>query len=289
MVSLSAKTPKIRRARTVNNGRMDPESAKQITKMLWSVGDYTEVAKLTMPPAVDLVDAVGIAEGQTVLDIATGSGNVAVLAAQRGAIVGACDLTPSMVELARSRAKHEGLEIDVIEGDAEALPYPDDTFDVVLSVFGAMFAPRPEIAAAEMFRVAKRDGVVGMANWTPKGFSGRQIGLLSSYAPGGAASESGAMAWGTEEAIAERLGPHAGSIETARLFSRVERDSWEAAQAHAESNSGPVVMMKQMLDDETYAKMIGGLRELFAEFNQATDGRMVIDSEYLRVIARKRA
>ena len=268
---------------------MDPESAKQITKMLWSVGDYTEVAKLTMPPAVDLVDAAVIAEGQTVLDIGTGSGNVAVLAAQRGAIVSACDLTPSMVELARSRAEHEGLEIDVVEGDAEALPYPADSFDIVLSVFGVMFAPRPEIAAAEMFRVAKPGGVVGMANWTPEGFSGRQIKLLTSYAPGGAASESGAMAWGTEDAVTERLGPHAGSIETARLFSRVERDSWEAALAHAEDNSGPVVMMKQMLDDETYAKMIGELKEVFDEFNQAADGSLVIDSEYLRVIARKKA
>ena len=268
---------------------MDPESAKQITKMIWSVGDYTEVAKVTLPAAVELVDAAGITEGQAVLDVATGSGNVAVLAAQRGARVSACDLTPSMVELARSRAAHEGLEIDVAEGDAEDLPYPDESFDAVLSVFGAMFAPRPEVVAAELFRVTKPGGIVGMANWTPDGFSGRQINLVTSYSPGGAPSESGAMAWGTEEAVSERLGPHATSIDTARRIARNERESWDAALRHAENNSGPMVMMKQTLDDATYGKLIGELKDLFMEFNQATDGSIRIESEYLRVIARKPA
>ncbi|HEX2241312.1 MAG TPA: class I SAM-dependent methyltransferase, partial [Actinomycetota bacterium] len=110
---------------------MDP--TKEITKLIWSLGNYDEIAKNTMPAAIHLVEGVGVGEGDEVLDVATGSGNVALLAAQRGAIVSACDLTPAMVELAGSRFVSAGVSVDVIEADAEELPYEDDRFDFVLS------------------------------------------------------------------------------------------------------------------------------------------------------------
>lgn len=265
---------------------MDPEASREITKFIWSLGNYSEIAKQTLPPALDLVNAVGITDGQAVLDVATGSGNVAVLAAQRGARVSACDITPAMVELARSRAAHEGLEIDVKEGNAEELPYPDDSFDVVLSVFGAMFAPNVEATAAELFRATKPGGTVGMANWTPEGVVGRQTRLLTSYAPGGP-PDPDPLIWGTEDGVAQRLGPHAESIEIARLFTRSEYESWDETVAHYENNLGPAIALKQLLEPEVYGKMMGELEELYAAQNQATDETIVVDSEYLRVIARK--
>ncbi|MFN2525284.1 MAG: class I SAM-dependent methyltransferase [Actinomycetota bacterium] len=264
----------------------ETDPAKEVTKLIWSLGNYEEVARTTLPAANELVATVGVDDGDEVLDVATGSGNVALLAAQRGARVSACDLTPAMLELARRRASSDGQSIELSEGDAESLPYVDNRFDHVLSTFGAMFAPRPEVAAAELFRVAKPGGTIGMANWTPDGLLGRQGQIMQAYAPG-EQPEVDPMSWGIEEAVAQRLGPHAESVETSRLYIREEYESWDEFVSYYETDLGPAIALKQVLEPHRYAEMMERLRELYESFNQSEGGRIVADSEYLQVIARK--
>jgi ubiquinone/menaquinone biosynthesis C-methylase UbiE len=264
------------------------DPTKEITKLVWSQGNYEEVAKRTIAAATSLVDAAAVSDGDKVLDVATGSGNVAILCAQRGAVVSASDITPAMIELARARAERDGLEIDVREADAEELPYEDGTFDHVFSVFGAMFAPRPAVAAAEMFRVAKPGGLVGMANWAPGGLIGRQSQIFMSAAPGGP-PDIDPLSWGTDDAVVERFGPDADKVETAHLSIREEYESLDAVIGYYETNLGPMILLKQAIEAPRYEEMMQELRDLYASFNQATDGSVVVDAEYLQVIARKRA
>src|SRR5438045_2545027 len=134
---------------------MDPEPFKQVAKMLWSLGNYTEIAKNSEQPARELVDACIARPGIEFLDVGAGNGNVAIAAAWRGASAVASDLTPAMVELGRQRSESDGVNIEWHEADAEALPFEDDRFDVVASAFGAMFAPRPEVVTGELFRVTR--------------------------------------------------------------------------------------------------------------------------------------
>jgi ribosomal protein L17 len=137
---------------------------------MWSEGNYPAIAEVLMPVARALVDACAISAGQEVLDVAAGTGNVAVVAAEEGASVVASDLTPTLIDLGRARSAEAGLDIEWVEADAEALPFEDARFDCVTSTFGAMFAPRPEVVARELFRVVRPGNTVGMANWTPEGF-----------------------------------------------------------------------------------------------------------------------
>ncbi len=264
------------------------DPAKEITKLIWSLGDYEQIAKQTLPAAIELVERVGVDDGQEVLDVATGNGNVALLAAQRGAHVSACDLTPAMLDLARTRFEIAGLSVELGEADAEDLPYESNRFDHVLSTFGAMFATDPEAVAREMFRVTKPGGVVGMANRTPDDLIGRQTHIMQSYAPGDP-PEIEPTSWGIEDVIAERFGPYADHIETARLFLREEYESWDDLVDYYETNLGPAIALKQVLEPARYQEMLAELRDLYESFNQASDGRIVADSEYLQVVARKRS
>ena len=134
---------------------VDPEPFKQVARMLWSLGNYEEIAKNGEPAARELVDACKARPGVELLDVAAGNGNVAIAAAWRGASVVASDLTPAMVELGRQRSTADGVEIEWLEADVEELPFENDRFDIVTSAFGAMFAPRPEVVARELFRVTR--------------------------------------------------------------------------------------------------------------------------------------
>ena len=220
------------------------------------------------------------------LDVAAGTGNFALLAAAEGASVVASDLTPKLIERGRERTAAEGVEIEWVEADAEELPFDDARFDCTASVFGAMFAPRPERVARELFRVTRPGNTVGMANWTPEGFSGRMFGLFNEFLP----RPEGVPAptdWGVEDVVRERFDGLAGSLEMERRTAPFEFDSLDAMVAHFENN-GPQVAAKQALGPELYDEAMRRFREITAEFNQADGDAVRIESEYLLVVARRR-
>ena len=220
------------------------------------------------------------------LDVAAGTGNFALLAAAEGASVVASDLTPHLIERGKERAVAEGVEVEWVEADAEKLPFDDDRFDCTASVFGAMFAPRPERAARELFRVTRPGNTVGMANWVPEGFMGRVFDLFSEVLP----RPDGVpvpVEWGREDVVRERFDGLAGSLELERRTAPLEFDSVESLIAFME-NAGPQVGAKQALGPELYDDAMRRLRDIVAEFNQADGGAVSIEAEYLLVVARRR-
>lgn len=267
----------------------DVQPMKDIQRLMWSLGDYREIARQAEPVAVALVEACGVGPGMEVLDVAAGTGNVAVAAARRGARVVASDLTPRMVEWGRERSAAAGLDIEWVEADAEDLPFDDGRFDVVASTFGAMFAPRPQVAAVELFRVARSGGVVGLANWISQGFLGRQIAISSRYAPvpPGPGGPPSPLLWGEPEVVRARLADLAASVELQPRMAPVRFDSREAAREFRERYNGPLIALRNMLPPERYGALRTELDKLADQFNRATDGTVAIDAEYLLVVARK--
>ncbi|MGI8441218.1 MAG: class I SAM-dependent methyltransferase [Thermoleophilaceae bacterium] len=225
--------------------------------------------------------------GQEVLDVAAGNGNVAVLAAEEGAAVVASDLTPAMVELGRARTAAEGLDVEWVEADAEALPFDDGSFDCVTSCFGAMFAPRPEVVASELFRVVRPGNTVGMANWTPEGFFGRSSAVARRYQPLPAGVPAPIL-WGDEDTVRARFEGLAGRVaferRTLPFASGSAEELWDFFTSHA----GPQVVARETMDAEDYAELTRESLAIVREHNMATDGSLLIELEYLLVVARRR-
>src|ERR687892_766190 len=162
---------------------MDVEAIKQRQAFIWAQGDYTMLSRQLAPAAQALADACAVSAGQEVLDVGAGDGNFALACAREGASVVACDISPRMVERGRARSEREGYDVEWVEGDAEALPFEDARFDCVGSVFGAFIAPRPEVAARELFRVVRPGGTVGLTAWVPDGFMAELAGIGRRFAP----------------------------------------------------------------------------------------------------------
>src|ERR687894_2778546 len=159
------------------------EALKSRLKATWMSGDFDKIAQIIEPGAAAFIERLALAPGTRVLDVACGTGNLSLPAARAGAAVTGIDIAPNLIETARRRALSEGLKIDFDEGDAEQLPYADASFDVVVTMFGAMFAPRPELVAAELVRVCRPGGRIAMANWTPGGFIGRMFKIGGRHVP----------------------------------------------------------------------------------------------------------
>jgi SAM-dependent methyltransferase len=219
-----------------------------------------------------------------VLDVAAGDGNAAVEAVRAGAQAVASDFAPLQVEQGRARTESEGVDVEWVEADAEDLPFAEAEFDAVTSVFGAMFAPRPERVAAELFRVVRPGGTVAMANWRPEGFQARFFETLDRYrgpAPEGVPSPS---QWGVEETVRERFGPYAADITIAPAAVPWRFESVEAmARFFQESSPRP-----SSVPEERRADLLAELRALVDEFNRGEDGAVAIDAAYSLVVARKR-
>jgi SAM-dependent methyltransferase len=267
---------------------LDPfERLREASKWMWSLGDYGELARFLQPHAEALAVAAAIRPGMEVLDVAAGNGNFAIAAAQRGARVTASDLTPKMIELGRGRTTAEGFDIDWREADAEQLPFADDHYDVVASVFGAMFAPRPERVAAELFRVVKPGGLVAMANYANSGFLGNFAALLVKYSltpPGGAELPS-PFKWGDPQEVRRRFD---GKVSSLRLETRTVRFAFPSVEAGFEfweRTNPPLMALKQMLPTERYEALRTESAGLMRNMNVATDDSLALDSEYLSVIA----
>jgi ubiquinone/menaquinone biosynthesis C-methylase UbiE len=253
----------------------------------WALGDYARIAELILPVSRALVDACAISAGQEVLDVAAGNGNLAVLAGEEGASVVASDFSPGQIELGRARTAAEGLDVEWVLADAEDLPFEDDRFDCVASVFGAMFAPRPEVMTRELFRVVKPGGTVGMANWGPYGSQGEFFALQNKYAPPMPEGVPWPREWGVEEVVQERLGPYASSLQMTREIVRFEFDSFEHAM-QSFGSAGPSVAARAQMPPETLQELGAAAFELVQRHNKATDGTIILDAEYLQVVARKR-
>src|SRR3954454_11421913 len=195
---------------------------KDRARALWALGDYPKIADIIRGASLQLVDACAISAGQEVLDVAAGNGNLAVIAAEEGADGVASDFSPAQVELGRARTDGEAVDVEWVVADVEELPFEDGRFDCSASVFGAMFAPRPDVAAAEMFRVVKPGGTVGLAVWGPYGAQGEAFETLGRYAPPLPEGVPSPRDWGMEEIAEQRLGPLASSLEMRRRTLRWE-------------------------------------------------------------------
>jgi ubiquinone/menaquinone biosynthesis C-methylase UbiE len=248
----------------------------------WSSGDYAVVGTTLQIVGEELCEALDLRAGQSVLDVAAGNGNVS-LAARRWCDVTATDYVPALLERARERAEAERLRIAFQEADAEALPFHDRSFDVVVSTFGVMFTPDQDRAAVEMIRVCKRGGKIGLASWTPDGYIGQLFKTIGKHLPPPAGVKSPAR-WGTRAGIAELFEPHAASIETAHRHFVFRYRSPEHCLKVFRTYYGPVLKAFAALAPEGQAALERDLLALIDQFNRANDGSMVVPSEYLEVI-----
>jgi SAM-dependent methyltransferase len=221
---------------------------KDTQRSIWASGNYAAVANLTDSTQPEhLLRLVSIEPGQRVLDVATGSGNVALRAARAGAEVTGLDLTPALLDKAQQRADDWGVQVDWQVGDAEALPYDSGTFDRVLSALGVIFAPRHAVAAGELVRVCKPGGVIGLVNWTPAGQVGQLLQIMSRYLPAPPSFASPPVAWGEESHVRELFAPYGISPDFHRGVSPIRFPSAEDYVSFMETSYGPTISARARL------------------------------------------
>ena len=261
------------------------EPLKTRLRSMWMAGDYGQIAAIIQPGADKFIASLALTSGDKVLDVACGSGNLTIPAARTGASVTGVDIAPNLLEQARTRAESEGLTIQLDEGDAESLRYPDEAFDVVVTMFGAMFAPRPELVSSELVRVCKRGGRIAMANWTPAGFIGQMFKVMGKHVPPPPNMPS-PIKWGDEETVRERLRDGVADLTLTRRICR-----WEFSFAPADVVEyfrmyyGPTQRAFGALDENGQAALRKELEQLWSDSNRATDGSTDVDAEYLEVVA----
>lgn len=253
----------------------------------WSSGDYAVVGITLQIVGEELCEALDLRSGQKVLDVAAGNGNATLAAARRWCEVVSTDYVPSLLERGRSRAAADGLSIEFKEADAEALPFADASFDAVVSTFGVMFTPDQDKAAAELARVTKRGGKIGLANWTPEGFIGQLFKTLGKYLPPPAGAKSPAL-WGTEARIKEMFGASHASVKAERRHFNFRYRSPEHFLEIFKSYYGPTLKAFAALDAANQQGLTNDIFALIARMNRAEDGTMVVPSEYLEVVITKR-
>jgi ubiquinone/menaquinone biosynthesis C-methylase UbiE len=254
---------------------------------IWALGDYHRFATATVwELGPQLVAACGISPGQHVLDVAAGSGNVAIRAARAGARVVASDVTPENFDAGRRAAGEAGVDLEWIEGDAQALPFGDAEFDVVTSCFGAMFAPNHEATARELLRVCRPGGVIGMMNFTPAGAGGDFFRVLGSFAPALPPDARPPLSWGTEEYVRKLFGDRVRSLSATR-HEYVERASSSREYFELFKQAfGPMVAIYANLNDRTARELDRAFLEFIERWNRGEGGRVQISYEYLLIVAR---
>jgi len=263
------------------------ESLKTRLKAMWMTGNFGEVAKHIETGAEEFINRLALKPGVSVLDVACGSGNLAIPAARLGAIVTGVDIATNLLEQARARAESEGLTIQFDEGDAENLPYGDAAFDVVVSMFGAMFAPRPELVASELARVCRPGGRIAMANWTADGFIGQMFKISGKHVPPPPNMPS-PIKWGDEETVRERLRVGVADLQlTRRMCPFVYPFPAAEVVESFRTYYGPTQRAFDALDTDGQAALRSDLERLWSEHNQATDNTTHVESEYLEVIVTK--
>lgn len=264
---------------------MDLEAIKQAQQKVWGSGDYAAIGSTLQIVAELLCEAVDLRGGQNVLDIATGTGNAAIAAARRSCTVTGIDYVPALIERGRLRAAAEGLTVTFIEGDAESLPYPDASFDVVLSTFGVMFAPNHRKAAAEMARVCRSGGKLGLASWSPDGVFGASGRVTAGLLPPQPLVDAPAL-WGTAGHLADLFGDNV-VFTTRKQIVMYRYPSLDRYMERLRTTYPPVMNTFAKLDAATAAKLDTALRDLYGASNRATDGTFLMPMEYLEAVGRK--
>jgi ubiquinone/menaquinone biosynthesis C-methylase UbiE len=265
---------------------MDVAAFKEGQKTVWSLGEFADIAAMIRPASETIMDKAGVASGDTLLDVACGTGNLAIPAAERGATVTGIDITPKLVEIARADAAAAGLSIDIREGDAEALEFADDSFNKVISVFGMMFAPQHELAASEMVRVCEPGGTVAITTWTIEGMNGQMFGVIGKHMPPPPEGMQTPAQWGTEEHVRETFDD---SIEWSFSREVVHFRADNAAKwfDFMEEKLGPLVMSRAALEPQgKYEALREDLIEHYERFNAATDGSFDGVGEYLLAVGK---
>jgi SAM-dependent methyltransferase len=260
------------------------DALKLRLKNTWNTGDYDAFSRYMEEDAERFYLRLDLPRDISFLDVACGSGQLALIAARHGNRVTGCDIAPRWVEKARARAIAEGLPVTFDEGDAEALPYADGQFDVVASLIGAMFAPRPELVAAELKRVCRPGGMIAMANWTPAGFVGQMFRAIARHiAPSGMPSP---VLWGDESTVRARFGDGVSDPVMTRRMYRFEYpfpppDVVEFFRV----NYGPMYSAFSALDAAGQNELRSELVGLWSDYNQSRNGETRVDAEFLEVIA----
>jgi SAM-dependent methyltransferase len=266
----------------------DFEALKARLKATWMAGDFGQIARSIEPQAEQFMARRRIAAGTHVLDVACGTGNLAILAAKAGAAaVTGVDIAPNLLEQARARAEREGLPVRFDEGDAEELPYPDASFDLVISMYGAMFAPRPERAAAELVRVCRPGGQIAMANWTPGGFIGQMLKVTAGHVPPPAGMPPPVL-WGDEATVRGRLREGVADLQLTPVIAHFRYPFSPAETVEFfRLYYGPTERAFAVLstDQDAAAALRRDLEDLWTRHNQATDGTTHVEAEYLEVVA----
>jgi ubiquinone/menaquinone biosynthesis C-methylase UbiE len=265
----------------------DLAAIKQRQQATWSSGDYHMIGTQIQIVSELLMEALDVHSTERVLDVATGSGNAALAAARRGCEVVGSDYVPALLDRARRRADAEGLEIEFVEGDAEALPFADGSFDVVSSVFGAMFAPNQEKTASELARVARSGGRIGVVAHTPDGFIGNLFKVIGKHVPPPAGLRS-PIQWGTEARLRELFGDAVAELRVEKRHYVFRDRSPEHFVEYWRRFYGPTLKAFETVGDAGRETLEADVVELISRFNRADDGTMVVPSEYLEAVIVKR-
>jgi ubiquinone/menaquinone biosynthesis C-methylase UbiE len=284
MSAASVATARQAQAGTPQPVDLDAIKAKQ--QAAWSSGDYAVVGTTLQIVGEALCEAVDLRSAERVLDVACGNGNAALAAARRFAHVTGVDYVPALLSRAASRAAAEGATLDLREGDAEELPFPDGAFDVVLSTFGVMFAPDQERSARELLRVCRHGGRIGLANWTPDGFVGQMFKVVGAHVPPPAGLRGPAL-WGTEPRLAELFGAESRQLRSERRSFTFRYRSTAHWLEIFRSWYGPIHRAFAALAPDGQAALAADLGALVERFNVARDGTMVVPSAYLEAVITK--
>jgi SAM-dependent methyltransferase len=264
---------------------IDFDSLKTQMRATWMAGDFGIIAQYTAKTGEEFVSRLPIQRGARVLDVACGTGNTAIPEARAGAVVTGVDIASNLLEQARQRAAKEGLRITFTEGDAEHLSYPEATFDAVITMFGAMFAPRPELVAAEMLRVCCPGGLIAMANWTPTGFVGKMFAATAKHAPPPAGLAAPVL-WGDEATVRQRFGSGIKSLSCGPAIADL-RYPFPPIEVHNlfRQYFGPTQAAFSRLDGQGQTALAADLVQLWENHNEAGDSTTLVRAEYLEIKA----